>query len=525
VRTPGSTRAPTTRTPSTRTRSSSGYVPRTRSSSGSGRVPGSAATGSRRYTPSASDARSVTRTVGTPRSSATTRRTPNNSNGNRTTTRRTPTTASNTTRRAPGERYRPTRSVSRPSPSSRAPSRATPTRRAPSTRRPSNTNRYASRPTRTPSASVRAPSLQPRTIAPRLGTPLTLTPSLRAPTAGRFTGRAGGIGTFVGRPTYSCTSNLFRGYYGGRFRSLSWLGNNCFYQPWSWGFGFNWGYSWCNPYSTWSYWNGPLTPYGAYQTSFWNSCYNDCYWNSWCRPSGLSWNFWWYPRSTYCPTWFYVPSSLVVIDGYGYGDAVDPPAEPVAASGGSVVASARSGEPDAGDDEASPTPTTLAKKYLELGDFYFENGRYDDAAKTYAKARTYLPDDAGIHFVLADAVFANGDYHYAAFLVAEGVRLDPTIVTATTDKRDFYGDKADLDAHMGALERHLEAKPYDAWAHLLMGYNLRFSDRPMQALASFRKVLELDAGNRAAQAFVDDLDAPKREAPAAPEAAPAKKTG
>ena len=96
----------------------------------------------------------------------------------------------------------------------------------------------------------------------------------------------------------------------------------------------------------------------------------------------------------------------------------------------------------------------LAESYVELGDFYFQSSRYEDAAEAYAKARNYMPEDASVHLVLADAVFANGDYHYASFLVSEAVRLDPSIVTAETDKRTFYGRVAEFEAQLDALQRY-----------------------------------------------------------------------
>ena len=153
----------------------------------------------------------------------------------------------------------------------------------------------------------------------------------------------------------------------------------------------------------------------------------------------------------------------------------------------------------------------LAKKYVELGDFYFQATRYEAAAEAYAKARNYMPTDASVHLVLADAVFANGDYHYAAFLVAEAVRLEPQIVTADTDKRDFYGDAADFDAQFDALQRYCDDKPYDVWARLLLGYNLRFTERSEEAAAAFRRVLTLDRDNATARAFLADLERAEKD--------------
>lgn len=164
----------------------------------------------------------------------------------------------------------------------------------------------------------------------------------------------------------------------------------------------------------------------------------------------------------------------------------------------------------------------LAEKYFKLGDFYFRAGRFADAADAYARARTYAPDDAALHFVLADAAFATGDYHFAAFLISEALRLDPALVTAEVDKRGFYGDPKLFDEHMAALEKYVADKRYDVSGHIVRGYNLYFSGRPTAAVAAFRRAIELAPGHRTATAFLEVLEPPAEDAPAgAGAAAPA----
>lgn len=329
----------------------------------------------------------------------------------------------------------------------------------------------------------------PRLAAPRLG----------APRAG--TNRS----SFRTAATYgNCNTNtLFNGYWGygnygyGNWGYGSWGYNSC-YGLSNWGFGIGYGglSYWSDPF----YWNiGVCSPYNAFRLNYWNTCYQNCYWNNWSIGGGLASNYWWYPTSTYCPTYLYVPSSVVYINN-------DPIVE-YYGDGGSVAEVARTAEAPARADEDSESTTAeaLARGYIELGDHYFKSDRFEDAAEAYAKARNHLPEDASIHFVLADAVFANGDYHYAAFLIAEAVRLDPSIITADVDKRDFYGDRKTFDNQMDALQKYCAAKPYDAWAHLLLGYNMRFSDRPTRAVSAFRRVLEVDRDNPTARAFLADL--------------------
>jgi cytochrome c-type biogenesis protein CcmH/NrfG len=160
------------------------------------------------------------------------------------------------------------------------------------------------------------------------------------------------------------------------------------------------------------------------------------------------------------------------------------------------------------------TPESLAQKYVNLGDFYFREERFTEAADSYARARTYLPNDASLHFLLADAVFATGDYHFAAFLIGEAIRLDPAMARADADKRQYYGKPATFEAQLGKLEAYLKDKPYDAMGWLVMGYNQKFAGHPDEAKKSFGRVLEIEPENRSAKAFLEALEnpAPKPEA-------------
>jgi tetratricopeptide (TPR) repeat protein len=170
-------------------------------------------------------------------------------------------------------------------------------------------------------------------------------------------------------------------------------------------------------------------------------------------------------------------------------------------AGSEVQGSARMVEvpANAADEQ---TANDLAAKYSELGDFYFRANRFNDASAAYGKARAYAPSDAQLHFVLADAAFAGGDYPYAAFLIGEGLRLDPALATATTDKRTFYGDGKTFAEQQATLDAYVAKKPYDALAHLVRGYNLRFSGDAAGAKAAFERVLQIDPENRPAKTFL-----------------------
>jgi len=354
------------------------------------------------------------------------------------------------TKNAPiATRYTPTKPVARPGVT---PAPLDTTRVSARPKGPAISDRY---PTRANPTATLAPS--PKLVTPTAAAPRLQPRSIVSGSAGR---------------TFSTVDSFCRP------ASQTW---NCWWDP-------------CHSYSShwhsgcgWSLWGG----HGCYGfgVSFWypwySYCnhwcyqgYSSCWWNSWSAPYCPSSSYWWYPSSTYCPTYFYVPSSVAI--------------------GEEVIVE--------GAAERNLPPDDLAKKYVELGDFYFKAGRFAEAEDTYARARTYAPDDASIHFVLADAAFATGDYHFAAFLIAEAVRLDPSLVSANTDKRLFYGDPKAFEEQMALLDKYLAEKPYDASGHLVRGYNLRFSEQPVLAIAAFRRVLELAPEQPAARAFLAALE-------------------
>jgi len=243
-----------------------------------------------------------------------------------------------------------------------------------------------------------------------------------------------------------------------------------------WSFWGSYCYSWWNPHYFW-------TIYSPFSYQRYTSCF----------PSySYSYDYCWWPgRRTYIPVaWYggYAEPSIVIDIDLG-DDDVD----------GAV---AGSGEIPSVPERAAASAEGLADRFITLGDFYFKEGRFADAADAYARARTYAPDDATIHFVLADALFATGDYHFAAYLIAEAVRLDPEIVKAVADKRGFYGDAALFDKQLETLEKYILDKPYDAAAHFVYGYNLYFSGQIADAAKAFEQTLSIEPTHEAAKAFL-----------------------
>lgn len=388
--------------------------------------------------------------------------------------------------REPAARPRPTTSrVGR-----FAPSDTTPTTNV--TARPRTPAATTTTRDRSPVASSTTPRLVPRTTSPRLTVP-------RSGTANGFTN---GVTSPRSSSARSLVSGVRGGYasygdhrgydHGHRSYWRSWW-DPCRHDSWSY-----WSWNGCSTSFGWSLslWH----PWSWMRTRHWNDCYFDSWHYNWSRPSCVATNYWWYPTSTYCPTYLYVPSTVVYVDTEREPLTDDGSSETVVAGG--IAGGAGAVVPVGDIGSRGQPPESLAKKYVELGDFYFDAGRFPEAAEAYSRAKTYAPDNASVHFAMADAAFATGDYHFAAFLIAEAVRLQPTIVSAEIDRRVYYGDPKVFDGQMDELTAYLAAKPYDAQAHLVHGYNLRFSGKPTAAVAAFRRVLEIAPENRTAQAFL-----------------------
>ena len=291
----------------------------------------------------------------------------------------------------------------------------------------------------------------------------------------------------------------------------SWRPTTCWSTGLTFSFGigygsFGWGLSSWYPYNCYNSYYGYGYGYGSW---YWGSCYTPCHYAPWYYGPRYYWPSYCYvPSVVYSqPSVIYVeqPSSTVVVQASA-------PQQPAAEVGQEEIPRR------ARLADREMTAEELAQKYLGLGDFYFRENRFADAADAYARARTAMPTDATLHFALADAVFATGDYHFAAYLITEALRLDPAMAVVDTDKRLLYGDVKLFEQQMATLQKYCEEKPYDAMAALVLGYNQKLSLQGQAAEKSFRRVLEIDPQSDAARLLLDALTAPK--AAPAPKPAP-----
>ena len=307
------------------------------------------------------------------------------------------------------------------------------------------------------------PDLYARSIAG--GAAVANVQSVAVSAAGALVGT--NVSTFAG---YASKGGY--GYYGGFYGNPYGYGFcpfGLYYgSSWSWSVGFGWGW-------------------GSYWGSAW--CNYPWYWG-WAGYYCTYYPWYWCYKSYYYPKYYYPPVvyGAAIYDYYDDGPDViyieddDPeviyvevPAEQPTNQGVVIADPA----PQGGGGGAM---NSAAERYLELGDGAFREGRYADAVQFYAKAIEFEPEVGVLYLVLADALFATGDYHYAAYAVRRALKLDPTLVDGVVDKHGFYDDPAEFDRQLAVLERYLEDHPADGDARLVLAANYLFGNRPAAAV-------------------------------------------
>ena len=63
----------------------------------------------------------------------------------------------------------------------------------------------------------------------------------------------------------------------------------------------------------------------------------------------------------------------------------------------------------------------------------------------YARAVEFAPHEGVLYLVIADGLFATGDYHYGAFALRKAFELDPTLARSQIDKHEFYADPREFE--------------------------------------------------------------------------------
>ena len=163
-------------------------------------------------------------------------------------------------------------------------------------------------------------------------------------------------------------------------------------------------------------------------------------------------------------------------DAAGTGDAPDPNAMPFPPIPFSSV------PPSPAPSEISPAPTTL--EFIERGELAFKAGDYADAVHEWRHGLVDDPQNGLLMMMLAQALFATGDYREAAFATEAAMQILPSAQwgVVVCHYTRLYGDNQDYASQLQALERETSAKPGEWRLHFLSGFQFGYHGKLQQAI-------------------------------------------
>jgi tetratricopeptide (TPR) repeat protein len=177
-----------------------------------------------------------------------------------------------------------------------------------------------------------------------------------------------------------------------------------------------------------------------------------------------------------------------------------------------------------------------ADSFDAQGEADFKAGNYQAAVQDWQHALVDTPHNGGAMLLLAQGLFASGQYQPAAGAVQLGMQMLPQDQWGNVVKHytDLYPNIQDFTDQLRKLESARTASPNDPGTRFLLGYEYGYLGFPTQAITEFDKGIALRPQDRGAvtmrnlfavQAGVAALPLPAEPtaptAPASPAAQPA----
>jgi len=140
---------------------------------------------------------------------------------------------------------------------------------------------------------------------------------------------------------------------------------------------------------------------------------------------------------------------------------------------------------------------------MEKGLTLLKQGAYQRATDVLLQAVLSDPEAGLPKLAFADALFATGDYDYAAYAVRRGIDRVSDIAVVLADRRSLFRDDKELDRLVYRLRHHVQRHSRSTDAHFLLGYYHLIMGRPEDARRSFDTALDLDSHDRHALVLRD----------------------
>ena len=134
-----------------------------------------------------------------------------------------------------------------------------------------------------------------------------------------------------------------------------------------------------------------------------------------------------------------------------------------------------------------------AADFVATGEQAFKAGKYREAAQLWQHALVDDPGNAPVVLLMAQALFAQGQYADAAGASQMAMQLLPDSEWGTVIKKrdDIYGNPDHYNSQLKALEEARDTKPDDPALHFLLGFHYGAIGQPKQAVEALDKTIQL----------------------------------
>ena len=134
-----------------------------------------------------------------------------------------------------------------------------------------------------------------------------------------------------------------------------------------------------------------------------------------------------------------------------------------------------------------------AEEKTTLGDRLFRGDRLSLAVKRYEQAIRADPDRAEPRARLAQVALVRGDYAAAANALREAEAAEPGWLLTAGDVQGLYREPGEFAAEVAKLEAHLQERPEDRDAWLVLGAMWYLSGRTQKAADVFLRLTDRQA--------------------------------
>lgn len=157
----------------------------------------------------------------------------------------------------------------------------------------------------------------------------------------------------------------------------------------------------------------------------------------------------------------------------------------------------------------APAKSTDAEVFAEKGENDFKAGDYKGAVYAWRHAVVDDPQNGVLLMMLAQGLFAIGNYDEAAGATQQAMTLisDDQWGVVVSNYRELYGKMGDYTKQLRALEKTIKDNPDDPGTRFLLGFHYGYLGYPSQAVKQLGKVIKLQPADQLAKNLRDQFSA------------------